>query len=296
MKEDFDKLIETVVNDPAALTDPLMEDIAKKYGVCKKTTYTRLRTMYGKTLREVLRDKLTPSKEELSSLILNSTHVEEVWASLKRGKDFYKGLFDQYYGVSTYTKARLEILKTASVVPYVVTREDNRSIVYSQLLGDGTYDKRRHALRIVHGIKQAEYLKAKVAMLCKAFPKLSCEVKVRQHNQGHMYADWYSRHLGNIDIPEKEDYPTLVPKLTPLGWLLWFLDDGCLGQDLMICTLNKDLQKVAVKELASYGILAREGHQAVHMKGQENTVRFYKNFIEPLLHLVPKCMQYKVKI
>lgn len=296
MKDDFDKLVEDAVTIPATRTNVRMEEIATKYGIGTKTVYTRFRSIYGRPLKDEIRAKLTPTKAALSSLILNTTSVDEVWKALGRGSTFFSGLFDGYYGVSTYTKAKLHILEHNVTTPYVVTREDTRSIIYSQLLGDGSYDAQRHALRICHGSKQTEYLKAKVAMLCKALPKLPSKVALRTHTQGHDYAEWYSRHLGNIDIPSKEEYAALVPKMTPVGWLLWYLDDGCLGQDIMICTSRSDLQQAIMAELLTYGIQSRIASDAVYMRGRRNTIQFYKTFIEPLLHLVPNCMLYKVKI
>jgi hypothetical protein len=239
---------------------------------------------------------MTPSKEDMDILIMNTENVEELWNKLPRDKTFYSGIFDRYYGVSTYKKAKEVLLKSEVVTIYNPSRKDNKSIVYSQLLGDGHYDKRRHAIQITHGIKQAEYLKAKVAMITKAYPKLSSKVVIREHKQGHKYANWYSTKLGNIDIPDKEDYYKLIPELTPLGWLLWWLDDGGWYQNIAIFSINEDIVNKAVEVLKTYGIEARPCPNGFCMCGRVNDVRFYKTFIEPLTDYIPECMKYKVKI
>lgn len=297
MYESFQKMIEGMVADPNYDVTAEMNRIADTFGIGHKTAYTRFHSYFGTSPKKHVRDLVTPSKAKLTEMILNTGTVSELWDLLPRPSVFYTGLFDQNYGVSTYKKAKVEILKGASTTPYVVTREDNRSLIYSQLLGDGSYDDRRHALRISHGIKQAEYLKAKVTMMTKAYPNLYSEVKIHTHTQGHQYASWYSGSLGNVDIPEKKDYHLLVEKLTPIGWLLWWLDDGWWAQNVAISICNADTEKAAIEVLATYGIAARPAQNgSIQMRGEVNDMLFYNTFIAPLRHLIPACMMYKVKI
>ena len=293
---DFENMIQKRKEDSSFNVSDEMEMLSEKYNVCVKTLYTRFNTYFGKSPIKYVKDSLTPSKDELDSLILNTLDVKELWGKLPRPYHFYNGIFDKFYGVSTYQKAKEVILSSQKTSNYNVTRADNRSLIYSQLLGDGSYDSKRHALRIMHGIKQAEYLKAKVSMLNKAYPKLSSKVTLSNRSQGHQVATWYSGNLGNVDIPNKEDYHTLISKLTPLGWLLWWLDDGGWYQNIAIFSKNNKIVETAIEVLKTYGIEARSCQNGFCMSGKANTIRFYKTFVEPLLTYIPSCMMYKVKI
>jgi hypothetical protein len=297
MYDDFVDLISSMKCDVHHNVTRHMESIAEKYGVSQKTAYTRFTTYFGMSPKKYVRNQLTPTKEQLSSMIMNSETVHELWGKLPRDKTFWGGLFDQFYGVSTFKKAKEKILSEQSVVDYRVTREDNRSLLYSQLLGDGSYSEERHAIRVSHGIKQTEYLKWKVSLITKGYPGLSSEVKLHTHTQGHEYAHWYSGKLGNVDIPEKGHYHTLVDKLTPLGWLLWYLDDGSCTQNYSISVCNEAVEERAIEVLATYGITARRDNRGnVIMCGMVNDRLFSRCFLEPFMYMVPNSMHYKVKI
>jgi hypothetical protein len=270
-----------------------MLDVASKYNVAFKTVYTRFRSTYGNSPSDFIKDALMPPHDELEKLILNTSSAKELREVIDLPHCMYSGIYDREFGVSTYRSAKLKILSSMSPVNYKPLREDNRSLWYSQLLGNGHYDRKRHAFRIDHGHKQAEYLKWKVSMINKAFPKTPSKISMHVHKQGHTYYSYYSRHIGNIDIPE--DRSTVVNKLTPLGWLLWWLDDGYHSQNIVICCMDKKIVNVAIEELSSYGIKARSGQHGVYMCGKENDISFSKNFIEPFMNEIPVCMKYKVE-
>lgn len=270
--------------------------LCAKYGISEKTLYTRFKSMFGMSPREYIEERIYPTKEELIRFILNSESTEEVRKKTGLSVRKFTGLYDKLLGCSTFQKARVKILVSKRPVKYNPTIEDNYAIIASQVLGDGSYDAKRHSLRIQHGIKQTEYLKWKVSLLNKAYPKTPSEVAIRDHAQGHQYADWYSRHLGNVDVPHLEPW-TLVEKLTPFGWLLWYLDDGCFCQDLEICIPDPRVAAAAITELVSYDIECRyvQSSMKLIMCGQENSVWFYKNLLEPFLEVIPSCVKYKVE-
>jgi hypothetical protein len=294
MINDFETIIEAgIKNKDVTIFGKYTKELSMKYDVSEKTLYNRFKSIYNKSPRDLLKLKIMPTKEVFTSLILNSIDSDEVFSKLNLPHTLTTGIYDKYFGVSTFKNSKIKILAESYSVDYYPVREDNRSLIYSQLLGDGSYDKRRHALRISHGDKQAEYLKWKVSLLNVAYPKTSKEVKRRVHTQGHIYWDYYTP-LGNIDIiPEEE----CVNLLTNLGWLLWFLDDGSSsGQDISICCKrNPKIRELAIKELATYGIVARDCGHSFICAGHLNSLGFYHNFIKPFINKIPKCMQYKVE-
>lgn len=294
MKDDFDALLSKFVSAKEIIgVGEEMTRLAEKYGVSHKTCYNRFKSMYGKSPTEYIRDAVYPSKDVIDSCVLNSSDSAEFFDAIDLPLIYRKGIFDREYGVSTFQKAKLEVLSRKMVVDYNPMREDNRSLWYSQLLGDGYYSRKKHVFVIVHGHKQAEYLKWKVALINKAYPKTPSKVSMHTHKQGHTYYRYYSGNIGNIDIPE--DRSEVVGKLTPLGWLLWFFDDGFKGQSLAISCTEMAVVDAAIAELETYGIKSRKFKSGLYMCGQEHDLRFYKNFIEPFIDVIPNCMKYKVE-
>lgn len=302
MKEEFDKAISlAIATKDVQMFGKVVRDLSSKFGVSSKTIHNRFHSIYGKSFREFISDRILPSKEELTEAILNTTDTEGCREYLKLSNRFMVGLYDKLFGVSTYSAAKEIILMSVpSPVRFSVLREDNVAILMSQYIGDGSYDKVRHSLRITHGEKQAEYLRWKVGMIVEGYNLQTTEIKKCTHIQGHEYYTWYSKKLGNVDFPEdKAEVPKL---LTPLGWLLWYLDDGTYGQDLSICTNLESVAEAGKKELQTYGVAARvnkcSGKNAytITMCGGANTIRFYKNFIEPFLSIIPRCIMYKTHI
>jgi hypothetical protein len=302
MKEEFDKAISTAIaTKDVQFFGKLSEELRIKYNVSKKTVHNRFHSMFGCSFRDYIDARILPSKEELTSIILNTSSSEECRLQTKLSHRKFVGLYDKLFGVSTYKEAKKRILlDTPTPVRLSSLREDNLAILMSQYLGDGSYDRLRHSLRIQHGEKQAEYLRWKVGLIIEGYNLQTAEITERTHAQGHKYFDWYSRKLGNVDFPEdKSEVPKL---LTPLGWLLWYFDDGTYGQDISICTNLESVAKAAQIELKTYGIDARVNKVStanaylVTMCGGINSIRFYKAFIEPFLNIIPNCMKYKTEV
>lgn len=296
MKEDFEKIVEEgIATKNVNNFGRYSQELCKKYGISERTLYSRFTSVFGKSPKNVIAEKVFPSKDELIALVLDCESSEEVRLSLGLSNRYFVGLYDKYFGVSTFQKARVKILAERLPTPYVPNIDDNISILYSQVLGDGSYDSKRHSIRIQHGIKQVEYLKWKVSLINKAYPKTPSVVSIRTHSQGHEYADWYSTKMGNVDL--EVPLTDMVRKLTPLGWFLWYLDDGSLCQNVTICIPNESVANAAKLELTTYGIVSRYDQSGIKliMCGQENDVKFYKIFCEPFLSIMPRCMKYKVE-
>lgn len=303
MKMEFDKAVQyAIANWDSQHFGKVARELSATYKISVSTVHLRFKSMYGTGFKEYVESKLVPaSKEDVAAVILNTQTSEEVRAHFKLPKAQFVGFYDRYFGVGTYKAAKIAILKSTPVnVRLSSLREDNIAILMSQYLGDGWYDRQRHALRIIQGHKQAEYLKWKVGLIFAGYNKVSIEVKERLHKQGHVYYDYYSGKLGNVDFPE--DKSKVVPLLTPLGWLLWYLDDGCYTQDLAITIHLESVAVAAQLELQTYGIQTRVyklgDKNAFNLicKGKENSLKFLQNFIEPYSNIVPSCMRYKTEV
>lgn len=294
MINDFKEIIEEAVKnyDLNGFSNKKVKQLIDKYNISEKTIYNRFRALYGTSPKKLIKQRIFPSLKLMDEVILSSSTSEEVRAKLKIPNSMFIGIYDKYYGISTFQKARLNALNKSISINYNPSRQDNRSIIYSQLLGDGSYDKKRHALTIVHGEKQLEYLKWKVSLINKGYPSTAKNVKVYTHKQGHIYGSYYT-NLGNIDIPKEENIDLI--NLTNLGWLLWYFDDGNYSQNISICCKRNDtIRQNAIIALSTFGINAREDGVSIVLRSQEDDLLFYKNFIEPFIDDIPQCMKYKV--
>lgn len=297
MKKQFDIILKRAISTKdVSYFGKWVPYLVNRFGVSEKTVYNRFKSYYRVSPRDYIRNRVYPTKKQMMSFIISSFSSEEVREKTGLSGRCFNGIYDKFFGVSTFQKAKIKCLSSGyKLVAISPNREDNRSIIYSQLLGDGSYEERRHAMRITHGIKQAEYLKFKADLIAEAYPRLKKDVKIHTHSQGHQYVRWYSGKLGNIDIPGKETYHLLVEKLTPLGWLLWFLDDGNYSQNFSICTTNEKLGAAAVSQLKTYGISSTYRNPIVVMCGQEQDLLFAQSFIFPFLKIIPNCMFYKIE-
>lgn len=302
MKEEFDNAISTALETKnVQLFGNTVRKLSSKFGISEKTVHNRFHSMFGESFRDYVTSRIIPTKELLISAILNTTNTEECKNYLKLSNRFMVGLYDKIFGVSTYAAAKeIILMSTPPAIRLSSLREDNLAILMSQYIGDGSYDRARHSLRISHGEKQVEYLRWKVGMIKEGYNLQTTEIKECVHTQGHKYYSWYSRKLGNVDFPiDKSEVPKL---LTPLGWLLWYFDDGTYGQDLVICTNLESVAVAGKNELLTYGIESRVNKcsnanaYTITMCGGANSIRFYKAFIEPFLNIIPMCMKYKTII
>lgn len=295
MKERFELAIkEAVAKKDLQYFGKIDKQLAKEFGVTQKTIHNRFHSYYGCGFREHVANLLMPSKEMLCKIIINCRDCKEFDDKLELPTALRSGLFDRVFGVSTFYQAKVKAINTFP--PHVrqsTQREDNVAILMSQHLGDGSYDRRRHSLRICHGHKQVDYLRFKVALILEGYPSLNrkiCENVSKK--DGYVSYSWRSNKLGNVYFPE--DKTEAVKLLTPLGWLLWFLDDGCaVGQNLSIAMSDERLQEAAVLELKTYGIEARCSHRCIVMCGYSNDLKFDLNFIKPFDSIIPECMHYK---
>lgn len=302
MKEAFDNAISTAIaKRDTTYFGSVVRELCTKYQLSAKTIHNRFHSMYGNSFQAYVTPYCIPSKEALTAAVLSTSSSEECRVVLGISNRMFNGLYDKYFGVSTYASVKAKILLQAPLnVRKSQLREDNLAILMSQYIGDGHYDRSRHALRIIHGEKQLQYLHWKVGLIHAGYNKASQVIKLHTHSQGHKYGDYYSGKLGHVVFPE--DKASVVQLLTPLGWLLWYLDDGTYGQDISICTNLEAVALAAQQELATYGIKARVNKCSdkhaylITMCGIANTVQFYKNFIESFLDCIPSCMLYKTKV
>ena len=274
--------------------------LCAEFGITEMELLRRGRSIFQKTLAEVFE----PSKEEAENALLRSNTSEEFRALLGVDTKSSSGIFHKYFGVSNFVTAKASIGSKIKVVGINPNTTDNESIVFSQLLGDGSYDSTRKAIRISHSIKQLDYLKLKVSLLKNAYPELAdvSNIKVRIHTQGHEYCEWYSRKLPEHITNKLDTYSTLdiINSLTPLGWYLWFMDDGNLhsGQtpSLSICGgVSLPLHELIREKMLEYNIDGNAFQKSYSIQKRVEIVKFLNTFIKPFNKITPECMEYKTQ-
>lgn len=278
----------------------IINRLKEYFGITSEEITKRFKLYFNMTISEYIDGLKYPSRNDIENALLIANDVSEMKVILNMvHSNQWKGLLDKEFGYSTFVSAKANFLLKQKVKIFNPSLSDNKAILISQYLGDGSFDKIRNSLRIDHGIKQLDYLKFKVSLLTKAFPTLYSKVSVHTHTQGHKYCSYYSGNLSskysNIFYLNKED---LVKDLTPLGWMLYFMDDGCYSVSgtqsvIHLCTINKKLQLSIQKELLTYNISSNIAKNEVVIQNKVDVVKFINSFIKPFDNIIPTCMKYK---
>lgn len=280
--------------------DTAKKTICEEFNITEMELFRRARSIFQKTLAEVF----APTKEEVDDAMLRSTNAQEFREILGLPSGGTTGIFQKFYGKDNYVNAKASLSNKIKVPLIVPNTADNEAIVFSQVLGGGSYDKVRGALRIAHGIKQLGYLKLKVSMLKNAYPDLNGMDKITTHihTQGHEYCNWYSRRLPDHITRKVESFSfnDMVDNLTPLGWFLWFMDDGNLHNgatpSLNICAGIELSQHEKIKSaLNSYGIDGNAYAKTYSIQKRVEIVKFLNTFVKPFEKIIPECMVYKTQ-
>lgn len=292
--------------DAKASKQELLDTIGLKFNISRKEVHKRIKSMFGKSVDEIL----TPTKQELTRAILQVDSIDELKCVLKKHNGLGT-LYDKYYGVSTFSAARVVCEGYREVTPYNPTKDDNLSILISQALGDGSLEFKgsepRYSISICHGINQFDYLIEKVKLINKAYPTSPAlgTVKKYLHAQGHHYFIYRTNKMDNSDMRYvyEADKVDMVNELTPLGMFLLYMDDGSLVQSpnakkLTICNRFPEVRLALKKYLLSYGIETNiyDNDMVVCMSNVVAITKFLNNFVTPFKQYIPECMEYKTKL
>lgn len=300
IKEYFDKLIQEGVG-PAEL----INNALKQYQIgSRKKCIDIFKSFYKVSPAEYIDNLFKPSKEEAILAIIKSNTLEEFKSNIGNPSkaDWARWrLFDSYFKGSTFIGVKAGLVLRGNVEQYIPRREDNIAIISSQRLGDGSIVKDRFgSIRIVHGIKQLDYLIYKVSLLNKAYPKSPpiTNIKVNKHTQGHEYCSWYWGVSKDVEKVKQMSLEDVVSSMTPLGWLLYFLDDGHLniGQttSLSFSTVNDDLKDLLINELRNYGFNFYKCGNEIKIAEKIQVAKYINTMLLPFKDQVPACMQYKL--
>lgn len=285
------------------------ETLAKEYGIGIRNAGERFKSLFGVCIRDYITNNIIPTKENMRDAIIRSNSHEEMISLLNlKNRDLLKGLYDKYFGYSTYFSCKMHLLNEKDIVPYNPTIADNNAILISQRLGDGGFEfyEGRSCLKLEHGEKQFDYLKWKINLLIKAFPNIAGLENIRPRTQTKNGKEllsyvWRSNTLRNKYMEHIKETPDhlLVSELTPLGWLLYYLDDGYISSNplrIAICSRNELLKENLIKELKTYGISANVRDKEIYIASVEECIKFIHTFCLPFKHVIPECMQYKIDI
>lgn len=302
-KSFYERAKELAENCKSVKDNNVYEILAKEFNIGKRTAGNRFKSLFGKPVRDYISDYNIPTKEQLRDAIIRCDNHVELVDFFNINPDWLKGLYDKYFGISTFTNVKLHLLNEFDVVPYNPTIEDNLSILISQKLGDGYFDfsDKRNALKIEHGYKQFDYLKFKVNLLKKAFPTISGIEKIKKRNyKGYISYSWYSNNIRHryLEIIKNTNDIDLIDKLTPLGWMLWYLDDGSLmisknSNQLSIAIHDNNIRLKAIEVLRTYGFSFSNYKEEIVISHRISIIKFLNCFIKPFIHLIPECMKYK---
>lgn len=287
------------------------EVLAKEFGISKRTAGDRFKSLFRMPVRDFISKNLVPTKNEIIDHMIQSENWNDFHQKTRIG-DTRKlaSLLNQYFGRSNYFQIKNSLRARILVENYNPTREDNESILISQILGDGSIE-RDSCLKIEHGHKQYEYLKFKIGLLNTAFPQTNGLESIRKRIQtlpsGEEYLSFSYRTgqvLGKQIMKLRScTLDELVNQITPFGISLYYLDDGYFSKSLKHDTwelgfsmINSDLQDSLIKYFCSFGYEFSSNPKAITLRSKPIIIRFIKDFLEPYAHIIPECMHYKFEL
>lgn len=282
----------------------IVEKLKAKYGISQEAIYYRIRSYYGKTMKQVRAEMLTPSKEELLRAVLKSKTTQECRSYFPNLPiSDWTGIYQKVLGVGNFSQAREMALSRAKVEykTFNPSVKDNEALLAATILGDGSFDNERASLKIEHCAKQKGWLEAKVEIYNKAFPFTASKIT---HNEKRDTYSWYSLTFRNspkyvnLLFKLKADKSLCADYLTPFGVWVLFIDDGCYQHKTQqLVTLAVENEAIATnlqKFFKTYGFdFKYNGKHELRITHRENVIKFFKTFIEPYQGLLPKCMEYK---
>lgn len=283
----------------------IVDQICKKYNIKQETLYYRIRSFYGRSIRELQDEYFTPSKRELWEAIKSSNSSKELWSKFNISNNLKVGLLDKYFGYSTFQKCKLleiDELNYDSITTYNPSIKDNLGIIAACRLGDCgfNYRSKHWSIRCEHCIEQEEWLKKKVEILTKSFPWMYNKTTISKRGTPTWYGGTFtSKKYNNLLNNDKKD---LVKYLTPIAIWLLFLDDGSNykvnnQRCITFAVENMEIAEELKSLLLSYGYnFTINNKNSISIKDQYQVKKFIKEFLKHYEYLTPNCMKYKMKL
>lgn len=308
-KISFYERAKELIEGSSDIRDKINQQLADEFNIHTSDVSRRFKSLFGKGIREALEEKHIPTRDKIEIALLTSNNVTEMQSILNLDKTshYWKGLLDREFGYSTYQSAKANFISKLKVDNYNPNKDDNLAIIISQRLGDGNMPSDRYSLRIAHSIKQAEYLRFKVALLKRAYPEANpvSSITKHLHKQGHEYVSYYSGAFSKsaytkvLNMSNEE----MIDNLTPLGWLLWYLDDGHNSRSeeywsysLGIACISEEIKELAHKKLLTYGFDFNIRPTMIILQDKVEISRFINSMLKPFEHIIPECMKYKIEM
>ena len=284
------------------------ETLAVEFGIGKRTAGDRFKSIFGIPVRDFISKNLIPTKEKVIDCIIQSDNWEEFY-KLTDINDSARlvALLNEYFGNTSYPKIKNNLLAKIPIKNYNPSREDNESILISQILGDGSIE-RDSSFKIEHGYKQYDYLKFKIQLLNTAYPETNGLENIKKRSQistnGEEYIS-FSYRTGQVLAKQifklqNHTLEELVNLMTPFGVMLYFLDDGYFAKsknydtwELGFSTIKEDLQVQLLKYFESFGYTFHKDSKAIKIQSKPVIIKFIKDFLEPYAHIIPECLHYK---
>lgn len=291
------------------------ETLAKEFNISKRTAGDRFKSIFQMPVRDFISRNIIPTKEQIVDYLIKSDDWNEFY-KLTGMNDTKRlvSLLNKYFGKSNYYHIKNTLLARIIIKNHTPTREDNESIIISQILGDGSVE-RDSSIKIEHGYKQYDYLKFKIGLLNTAFPQTNGLENIRRRIQilpSKQEYESFVYRTGQVltkQIKKCQSYTLkeMINKMTPLGIVLYYLDDGYFTKsikyscwELGFSTTNIEIQNALIEYFNSFGYKFCKNRTtsptSIVLRKKAEIIKFIKDFLEPYAHIIPKCLHYKFEL
>lgn len=284
------------------------ETLAKEFGISKRNAGDRFKSLFGVPVRDYISNNIIPTDEQIIDYLVQSSNVDEFW-KLTDTNEFSRitPILNRLFGTTNYRQIKVRLQAKQRIKDYKVTLADNKAFLISQYLGDGSLE-RGNAFRIEHGHKQYSWLKFKVGMFNTMYPltngleNITLNNRIKTGYKSYVYRT--GPHLKKqVTYLVSKGKINLVPELTPLGVMIYFMDDGYLSYnsefrttELGFATVNPELRDALVDYFKTYGYEFNKSSKAVTLQKRLEVIKFIQEFILPFSNIIPKEMSYKYNL
>ena len=312
MKNFYERAKELADNCLLVKNNNVYKTLGIEFKISERIAGDRFKSLFNMSIRDYININTTPTKEEMIDYIIKYDTSEEAYYNSKvRYTNLWSKYLQLYFGTSNFFKIKNSLIYSKKIPKLIPRREDNESIIFSQILGDG-YIERHNSLKIEHCEKQYEYLKFKIDLINNAYPYTNGYGHIRKRvqdfkNTGKLLTS-YSYRTGEclkyvINKYESKTLKEVINSMTPLGIMLLYLDDGSLVQSynknyyittLSISTINQELQIILQEYFNTYGLSFNiDKSKGVLLQNKKDIISFIQIFILPYKDIIPKEMRYK---
>lgn len=128
-KSFYERAKELANNCEKIENNQVYKTLSNEFKIEIKIVENRFKSLFGKSVEDYISETNIPSKEAMRDAIIQCDNQKELLNKLNTNSYWIKGLYDKYFGVSTFNSAKAKLFNEMDYVQYNPSPSDNLSIL-----------------------------------------------------------------------------------------------------------------------------------------------------------------------